>query len=132
MNQEFLQREGAFLLKLILFTLLLFGIHFYILFHFAPQLVLTLPLYTIYAFHFITVIIVYTLVNYKISNGTKEIFNLFMGCTLLKMILAIVFLLPLFLKPTENKIVEAVNFFIPYFLFLSFEIVSIISFLKKK
>lgn len=132
MNQEFLQRESRFLLTLVLFTVLLFGIHYYILFHFASQLVLTLPLYTIYAFHFITVLLIYTFVNYKISKGTKEIFTLFMVCTLIKMILAIIFLLPLFLKPTENKTVEAVNFFIPYFLFLAFEIVSITSFLKKK
>lgn len=132
MNQDFFQREGKFLLILILFTLLLFGLHAYLLFHFAPQLVLTLPLYTIYAFHSITVFIIYTIVNYKFSNGAKEIFTLFMGGTLLKMILAIVFLLPLFLKPTENKTLEAINFFIPYFFFLAFEILSITSFLKKQ
>lgn len=130
MNAKFLKRETTFLLLLLLFTLLLFAVHWYIGFHFFSDIELILPLYTIYGFHFITVLIVYTIVNFKFSVGKKQIFPLFMGATLLKMILCIVFLLPVLLNPNENATYEVLNFFVPYFLYLAFEIVNITLFLK--
>tara|TARA_E500000318_G_C3484089_1_gene181624 strand:+ start:223 stop:621 length:399 start_codon:yes stop_codon:yes gene_type:complete len=132
MNASFIKRETTFLLLLLLFTLLLFAIHWYINFHFFFDIELILPLYTIYSFHFITVLIVYSIVNFKFSTGKKEIFPLFMGATLFKMILCIVFLLPVLLNPNENATLEVFNFFIPYFLYLAFEIVNITLFLKEK
>jgi hypothetical protein len=130
MNPDFKKRESTFLLLLLLFTALLFVIHWYIIHHFFSQADLILPLYTIYGFHFLTVLIVYTIVNFRFSSGKKEIFSIFMGATLFKMILCLVFLLPVLLNPNENATLEVFNFFIPYFLFLAFEIVNIIRFLK--
>lgn len=132
MNARFLKRETTFLLLLLLFTLLLFSVHWYISFHFFSDVEFILPLYTIYGFHFITVLIVYSIVNFMFSKGKKQIFPLFMGATLLKMILCIVFLLPVLLNPNENATLEVFNFFIPYFLYLAFEIVNITLFLKEK
>lgn len=132
MNARFIKRETNFLLLLLIFTLLIFSIHWYILFHFFTGVDFILPLYTIYGFHFITVLIVYSIVNYKFSSGKKEIFPLFMGATLFKMILCIVFLLPVLLNPNENATLEVFNFFIPYFLYLAFEIINITLFLKEK
>lgn len=131
MNSEFKKREGAFLVLLSLFTVLLFAVHWYISHHFFSAKELILSLYTIYAFHFLTVLIVYTVVNYRFSSGKKEIFPLFMGATLFKMILCLVFLLPVLLNPNENATLEVFNFFIPYFLYLAFEIVTITRFLKE-
>jgi hypothetical protein len=53
-----------------------------------------------------------------------------MGLTLLKMILAVLFLLPLLFSDFENKQADVFNFFIPYFLFLAFEILSVLRILK--
>jgi hypothetical protein len=130
MSSDFKKRESTFLLLLVLFTALFFIIHWYISHHFFSQVDLILPLYSIYGFHFLTVLIVYTIVNFRYSSGKKEIFNLFMGATLFKMILCLVFLLPVLLNPNENATFEVINFFIPYFLFLAFEIVNIVRFLK--
>jgi hypothetical protein len=130
MNLEFKKRLSNFLLLLLLFTAILFAVHWYITHHFFSQIDLVLPLYSIYGFHFFTVFIVYSIINYKYSSGKKEIFNLFMGATLFKMILCLVFLLPVLLNPNENATFEVINFFIPYFLFLAFEIVNIVRFLK--
>lgn len=132
MNPKFLKREANFLLFLLLFTLLLSAIHWYVSFHFFDEVDLILPLYAIYGFHFLTVLIVFSIVNFKFSKGKKQIFSLFMGATLLKMILCIVFLLPVLLKPNENATLEVFNFFIPYFLYLAFEIVNITLFLKEE
>jgi hypothetical protein len=130
MNSDFKKRESTFLLLLVLFTALLFVIHWYIVHHFFSQVDLILRLYTIYGFHFLTVLIVYTIVNFRYSSGKKEVFTIFMGATLFKMILCLVFLLPVLLSPNENATLEVFNFFIPYFLFLAFEIINIIRFLK--
>lgn len=132
MNAKFIKRETTFLLLLLLFTLLLFAIHWYINFHFFPEKDLILPVFIIYGFHFITVLIVYSIVNWRFSIGKKEIFPLFMGATIIKMILCIVFLLPVLLNPNENATLEVFNFFIPYFLYLAFEIINITLFLKEQ
>lgn len=130
MNSDFKKRESTFLVLLVLFTALLFVVHWYITHYFFSQADLILPLYVVYGFHFLTVLIVYTIVNFRFSSGKKEIFSIFMGATLFKMILCLVFLLPVLLNPNENATLEVFNFFIPYFLFLAFEIVNIIRFLK--
>jgi hypothetical protein len=50
---------------------------------------------------------------------------------MVKMVLAILFLLPLLLSSLDDKIPDVFNFFIPYFIFLIFEIYSITSLLKE-
>ncbi len=132
MSSPFLKREITFLILLLLFTGLLLAIHSYIAFHFYNETALVLPLYAIYGFHFLTVFVFYTLINYKYSTGKKNILPLFLGATLIKMILCVVFLLPVIFKPNENATIEVLNFFIPYFIFLAFEIGFITHFLKDK
>ncbi len=132
MNPSFIKRQVNFLILLLAFTLLLFAIHWYILYHFFKDIDLILPLWTIYAFHFITVGIVFSILNFKFSKGNTQVFFIFMGATIFKMILTLVFLLPVLLEPNENATLEVFNFFIPYFLYLAFEIVNITFFLKDK
>lgn len=120
----------SFIIKLIVFTLLLFGVHYYILNQFFDGN-LQFPLYTIYAFNAILVIIVYSVISYKNKQGSKKMYQLFLGLTILKMVLAVVFLLPLFLGKSAHAQLEVINFFIPYFIFLGFEIFSLNKFLQK-
>jgi hypothetical protein len=79
----------------------------------------------------VLVFLVYTIITYKNKKGSKNMYQLFLGLTTLKMILAIVFLLPLFLGKSDHAQLEVINFFIPYFLFLGFEIFSLNKFLQK-
>ena len=120
----------SFIIKLIVFTLLLFGVHYYILNQFFDGN-LQFTLYTIYAFNAILVIIVYSVISYKNKQGSKKMYQLFLGLTILKMVLAVVFLLPLFLGKSAHAQLEVINFFIPYFIFLGFEIFSLNKFLQK-
>jgi hypothetical protein len=55
-----------------------------------------------------------------------------MGATLAKMILALVFLLPVLIGETENAKTEVLNFFIPYFIYLAFEVTLILGLLREK
>jgi len=130
MNLIFKKRQYSFFIQLILITVILFGIHSYLIYHFSNQAIF-FPIWQIYLFHFIVTLALYTLINYKYSQSTTKIFNAFMLSTMFKMILAILFLLPLLLSSFEDKIPDVFNFFIPYFIFLTFEIYSITSLLKE-
>lgn len=130
--QNFLKRELKFSSLLILFTILIYSIHWYIDYSFYPTHTYNISILIIYLFHFITVFIVFSVINYFYSKGKKQYFTLFLGSTLVKMVLCIIFLLPIILKPSSHPKHEALNFFIPYFIFLAFEIFSIMNFLKQK
>lgn len=131
MNKEFWQRQSAFILKLGLFSLIVAITHLYLFKSFFSSITLFFPLWQIYVFHIITVLLIYSVVNYKYSNGENVIFNVFMIGTLIKLVLAILFLLPLLLSDFESKRPDVINFFIPYFFFLAFEVLSINLFLNK-
>lgn len=121
-----------FLISLIGFTALLLGVHYYIFFNFFNEYLLYFPLWSIYLFNAVLVFIVYTLINYKVSGGDTKVYQLFLTLTVIKMILAVIFLLPIFLGKSENPKVEVFNFFIPYFLLLIFEIISLNKFFKNQ
>lgn len=119
-----------FIVKLFIFTAFLFLIHYYILSQFFEG-ILHFPIWSIYAFNAVLVLIVYSVITYKNKQGSKKMYQLFLGLTIIKMVLAIVFLLPLFFGKSEHAQLEVVNFFIPYFLFLGLEIFSLNKFLQK-
>ena len=121
---------GSFLLKLLGFSLLLFLVHYYVLVQlFSGELYF--PLWSIYCFNAIMVLGVYVILRYYSQKQPANIFKYFLLLTLLKMILVVVFLLPLFLKRSAHTQLEVFNFFIPYFLFLIFEIMALTKFLQK-
>jgi hypothetical protein len=126
----FSNTQVEFIVQLIFISLVLFGVHSYLAHYFLHTSALFFPLWHIYLFHFFVTIILFSVLNYKYKSGQKNIFNFFMGLTLLKMILAILFLLPLLVSDFEYKQADVFNFFIPYFLFLSFEIFSVLKILK--
>lgn len=130
MNPIFKKRQYSFFIQLLLITVILFGIHSYLIYHFSNQAIF-FPIWQIYLFHFMVTLALYTLINYKYSQSTTKIFNAFMLSTMVKMVLAILFLLPLLLSSLDDKIPDVFNFFIPYFIFLIFEIYSITSLLKE-
>ena len=128
-----MNKDGVqFIVGLIAITALLCGVHYYIFLNFFADLKLYFPIWSIYAFNAGLVLIVFLIISFKVSNGSKNAFNIFLGLTSVKMVLAILFLLPLFFGKSEHMKVETFNFFIPYFVYLAFEIVSISKFLKKQ
>ena len=129
--EGFKKRQISFLLQLVAVTAILLGMHTYLLSYFADEIMFFFPVWHIYVFHFVITGLFYTIINYKFSIGKTQVFNLFMGMTLLKMILAILFLLPLLLSDFQNKQPDVFNFFIPYFMYLFFEVYALTKFLQK-
>lgn len=132
MNEVFKKRQLSFLLKLGLLTLIVAGVHLYLFESFFSDMGLFFPIWQIYVFHFITVLLIYSVINYRFSNGNTIVFNYFMIGTLIKMILAFLFLLPFLLSDFESKKPDVINFFMPYFIFLAFEVFSVNFFLNKQ
>tara|TARA_B100000902_G_C26521926_1_gene533642 strand:- start:108 stop:506 length:399 start_codon:yes stop_codon:yes gene_type:complete len=130
--EVFKKRQALFLIQLIVFTLLLFTAHSYIQYYFSDSIEQFLPLWKIYVFNVFVTAIIYTVINYRYSFAQKTIFILFMSMTLFKMVLTILFLFPLFFSSSDVKKTTVLNFFIAYFFFLFFEILSLIKLLKAR
>jgi len=132
MNADFKKLQTNFFIQLIVVSLILFGIHSYLLHYFAKDILFFFPLWQVYVFHIIVTTALYTIINFRYSSGKKDIFNIFLIGTFLKMALSIVFLLPMLLSDSfENKQPDVFNFFIPYFIYLFFEVYSLTRFLQK-
>jgi len=121
---------GAFSLKLLLATLLIFAVHFYLLFQLFEG-TLYFPLWTVYLFNFAMAFGVFSCLRYIFESKPENVLRTFLILTLLKMVLAVVFLLPIFLGKSEHPQLEIFNFFIPYFLILIIEILGLSKFLQK-
>ena len=126
MNKEI----SNYLIKLLGFSFLLFAVHFYLVSQFFEGN-LHLPIWSIYVFNAVLVAVVYSIILNKSKGESKNIFQLFLMLTIGKMVLAVVFLMPLFFKKSDHTQLEILNFFVPYFLFLTFEIFSLNKFLQK-
>jgi len=132
MWESFRKRQILFTVQLLVGSAILYLLHIYLINALFPDKVFLIPLWNIYVFHTLSILIVYSIINFRFSNGKTQVFNPFVLLMILKMILVIVFLIPLFLSNKTEKIGDTINFFIPYFIFLAFEVYSINQFLTAK
>ena len=72
-------------------------------------------------FHFIATLLIFYLMHIVQKAAPEKVGFTFMGCSILKMMVAIVFLLPLIRNNNEAVLNDVISFFIPYFLFLTVE-----------
>src|SRR5690554_4943858 len=131
-TRKFIKHTAAFFAVLVLFSLLLLGIHAYIIHHFFSDKIFSLPLWSIYLFHFTTVFIVFGISSWMATTQPGKVFTVFMAATLVKMLLALVFLLPILINKGPSPTADVLNFFIPYFVFLALEVFSVVYFLMRK
>lgn len=110
-----------FLIRLIPFTTILFLIQFFITRFLLNAEVLFYPVYAIYLFHFTATFLIYLMLLFVYNNFQDKTGFAFMGASLIKMMAAVIFLLPLLLNNTGHSFTNLLSFFIPYFLFLIFE-----------
>lgn len=119
------------LLQFLALAVILYAAHWYILDQFFSETPMYLSLLVIYLFNAIMVTVVLSVVILKVGKGYKKGYKLFLTLTLIKMALAIVLLLPLFFGKADNPKVDVINFFIPYFFFLAYEIWTLNVFFQK-
>lgn len=129
-SSTFKSRQISFIIQCGLFTSTVFCIHQYLLHYFASKTIFFFPVWHIYLFNFVLTTMFFTIINYKYSRDKSSVFNTFILSTLVKMVLAILFLLPVLIGESKDKKLDIFNFFITYFLFLTLEVYSITKFLQ--
>lgn len=88
--------------------------------------------FSIYAFHFIATLSIYLFLVYVNQTFSDKTGFAFMGSSLLKMLAAVLFLLPMMLEDVPNPFQDIITFFIPYFLFLIFETIYAVRLINNK
>ena len=120
-----------FLKYFIPFVAILFSLQYFITTQLAADTPFY-PLWTIYLFHVMSVIIVFSALL-AVDNLYKEYTGYaFMGATLMQMLAAVVFLIPLIKAKLAEPVPDIAAFFIPYFLFLFFETIFAIKIINSK
>lgn len=121
----------GFLKVFIPFSIVLFLIQ-YVLLKFVFESKLFNPIWSIYLFHFSATLIIYMVLVWIHQNFQDKTGFAFMALSLLKMLAAVVFLLPLILSDNPSVFFNIMAFFIPYFLFLVFETMSVVKLINLK
>lgn len=113
----------SFLKTFIPFSILLYLGQYFIIKEFASEYIFIYNTWSIYTFHIIATFIIFiTLLAVQKASFDNTGFA-FLACGLLKMLASIVFLVPLIKADLVSKLPDITAFFIPYFLFLTFETV---------
>ncbi|WP_019037157.1 DUF6168 family protein [Psychroflexus tropicus] len=111
-------------ISILLFSAVVLLIHW--LLDYFYEIITYYSLGSIYAFHILSALVVAGIVFWVQSNSKDHTGFAFMGTSLLKMLAAILFLLPGMLSEDKPNFSNILNFFIPYFLYLIFEAVQVI------
>lgn len=120
MMNDMKKKLSGFLKILLPFAFLLFLVQYVMVnYVFNPQLYYST--FTIYSFHLIATFLVYLLLVYVHDKFEDKTGFAFMATSLLKMLAALIFLLPMLLSDIASAFTNVLAFFIPYFLFLVLE-----------
>lgn len=122
----------SFLLVLIAFTLILFSIQYFVIEHLKQTKTFFYSASSIYIFHFFATLLISLFIVFVQKTFPDKTGFAFMACSLLKMMAAIIFLLPLIHSEETNALNDVIAFFIPYFLYLAFETTFSVKMLNNK
>lgn len=112
------------LLKSLLpFTLLLYFSQKLITSNFFEEFNFFYSIKSLFIFHFLITLIVCILLIVVYHLQSEKFGFAFMALSLFKMIASIIYLIPLFKNLADDYISDVFFFFIPYFLFLFFELI---------
>jgi len=121
----------SFLKLFIPFSIVLFIVQFSIV-----NYLLNIELYyaslAVYTFHVAATFLIYLFLVYVNNTFSDKTGFAFMACSLLKMLAAVLFLLPMMLNDVPNPFQDLILFFIPYFLFLIFETIYAVKLINTK
>lgn len=114
------------------FLAILFTAQYFITNEFFADTSLFYSVWSIYIFHALSVIIVFTALL-AVNTVYKEYTGFaFMGATFMQMMAAVIFLIPLIKAKVANPVPDIAAFFIPYFLFLFFTTIFAVKMINSK
>lgn len=120
-----------FFIYIIPFSFVLFLSQFYIVSTFFVTTSFFYSTWSIYLFHLLITLFSYLFLVFVNNTFPDKTGFSFMGVSLLKMMAAVLFLIPLLQSEVKNQIPDVAAFFIPYFLYLFFETIFAIRLINK-
>lgn len=127
-----MQQFYNFLYTIFPITLILFFVQYFSISVFFENTLFFYSTWSIYVFHLALTLISYGFLLFVNKTFADKTGFAFMGFSLLKMLAAIVFLIPLLQSDVVSKIPDVSAFFIPYFLFLFTETFFAVRLLNKE
>lgn len=127
-----MHRLFAFLKYFIPFSVILFIAQFFITQKLFPDTVFFYQTWSIYTFHIIATFLIYLFLLFVNKNFSDKTGFVFLAGSILKMMAAVVFLVPLIQADVNHPITDVAAFFIPYFLFLFFETIFAIRLINNR
>ena len=115
-------RLGIYFAFLLLFTLAIAGIHIGIVAVYGTDYNYIINIPSIYIFHFIVSLIIGFAVVTVAKVDFDKVGFAFMALSVLKILAAVLFLLPVIKSDEKELIPDVINFFVPYFIYLLLEI----------
>ena len=109
------QKLLFFLIRFVIFSAVIFTIQYLIMGHSYSEVSLFYSLTSIYLFNILATFLVYILLLYVNSSYTDYTGYAFMAGSLLKMLAAVIFLLPMMLNNTSHSFVNLLSFLFPIF-----------------
>jgi hypothetical protein len=116
------------ILFLLLITMIVGVFHYLII----KNLSLFIPLINIYLFNFLMTVMGLAILYLIYDKFNDKVGFTFLGIGIIKMAIAVSFLMPLIKSNFSNKIPDTLNFFFCYFIFLIIESVFMVKLLNKK
>ena len=126
-----MNRVVDFLKFFIPFSIVLFATQFFVMQSLSENFTFFYSTWSIYVFNILATFIVYLLLIYINKNFSTYTGFTFLGTSLFRMMAAVVFLIPFIKSDIKNPIVDVSAFFVPYFLFLLFEVYFTIRLINK-
>lgn len=120
-----------FLKYLIPFAIVLFFAQHFIVSTLFKDIPFFYSTWSIYVFHIIVTLLSYFFLLFVHKTFPDKAGFTFMGAGLVKMMAAVVFLIPMIQSDTIDRIPDVAAFFIPYFLFLLFETIFAVRLINK-
>ena len=116
---------------LVLFALAAWGLHFGLL-TLSPIAPADLILWQIYVFLALMTLIGYVCLLFIHSRDASKTGFAYIAIGFFKMLASVVFLYPIIVSGSEAIMADILSFFVPYFLFLTFELSFVVRLLAKK
>jgi hypothetical protein len=126
------QQLLGFLKLFVPFSIVLFIIQFLVINFVLEDIDFYYSTWAIYSFHILATFIIYLVLVLIHKNFRDNTGFAFMGGSLLKMLAAVLFLLPMMLKNQDYRFINLLSFFIPYFLYLIFETIYAVRLINSK
>lgn len=126
-----MNRVVDFLKYFVPFSIVLFALQYFIMQSLSPKLFFFYSAWSIYLFNAAATFLIYLLLIFVNKNFSTYTGFAFLGTCFIRMMAAVVFLIPFIKIKPKDPIIDITTFFIPYFLFLLFEVYFTIRLINK-